>query len=157
MDTFKVTIRMFMEFGLINQFQIPYKVRKELNALLFNLKASLWKMTWLSTEMRSSSVNGKFVQRRPSIKIQNARLKTRSWSLLLFSEHGRGKVSFLRRNCSIFCEGNCKFESCQTFHDFIRLLRLFPLFVLVKPTWTPVFFLSPFSQDRNGVKTLKDH
>ncbi|XP_059082786.1 cGMP-specific 3',5'-cyclic phosphodiesterase-like isoform X2 [Tigriopus californicus] len=25
-ETFKVTIRMFMEFGLINQFQIPYKV-----------------------------------------------------------------------------------------------------------------------------------
>ena len=84
MDTFKVTIRMFMEFGLINQFQIPYKVRKELNTLLFNLQASLWKMTWLSTEMRSSSVNGKFVQRRPSIKIQNARLKTRIRGLYFY-------------------------------------------------------------------------
>lgn len=28
-DTFKVVIRMFMEFGLIQQFQIPYKVRGE--------------------------------------------------------------------------------------------------------------------------------
>ena len=25
-DTYKVTIRMFMEFGLIQQFQIPYRV-----------------------------------------------------------------------------------------------------------------------------------
>ena len=25
-DTYKVTIRMFMEFGLISQFQIPYRV-----------------------------------------------------------------------------------------------------------------------------------
>ena len=41
MDTFKVTIRMFMEFGLINQFQIPYKVRKKLYVLMFNLQASV--------------------------------------------------------------------------------------------------------------------
>ncbi len=26
-DTFKVTIRMFMDFGLIQNFQIPYRVR----------------------------------------------------------------------------------------------------------------------------------
>ena len=28
LDTFRVTIRMFMEFGLIQQFQIPYRVRQ---------------------------------------------------------------------------------------------------------------------------------
>ena len=26
-ETFKVTLRMFIEFDLVNQFQIPYKVR----------------------------------------------------------------------------------------------------------------------------------